>query len=398
MKVAYIQPIGGVSGDMLLASLMHLGLNISKLNDDLNKLDLGAIKISSTQNVASGFSGLLAKVEYENKNWRAQNFQEFISIVKKSVLDESVKQKAIDIFNKFDKAENIAHHGQESTQNLHELGTLDTLIDVVGVVLCLEQLEVEQIFSSALPINIGTISTRHGLIPATSPATSALFTESNVPVFQPNISSDIRGDVGEIVTPTGAAILTTLATFDQPTIKVNAFGYGFGQKKIDGYLNVLTTWIGTIDIEKSKKNQLILIETNIDDMPSEIFGFIQESLFSIGVKDVWTSPIYMKKNRPGITLSVLLSKDLESQVIEMIYNETTTLGLRIQTVLRDQLEREILLIESEFGNINVKVKYIDGVVKSFHPEYEDCKLAAQKFNIPYQEVFDSVVNQAKKNF
>ena len=163
-------------------------------------------------------------------------------------------------------------------------------------------------------------------------------------------------------------------------------------------MNVLTTWIGTIDIEKSKKNQLILIETNIDDMPSEIFGFIQEGLFSIGVKDVWTSPIYMKKNRPGITLSVLLSKDLESQVIEMIYNETTTLGLRIQTVLRDQLEREIVLIESEFGNINVKVKYIDGVVKSFHPEYEDCKLAAQKFNIPYQEVFDSAVNKAKKIF
>ena len=141
---------------------------------------------------------------------------------------------------------------------------------------------------------------------------------------------------------------------------------------------------------------MILIETNIDDMSPEIFGFIQERLFSIGVKDVWTNPIYMKKNRPGITLSVLLSKDLESQVVEMIYNETTTLGLRIQTVLRDQLKREILLIESEFGKINVKIKYIDGVVKSFHPEFEDCKLAAQKFNRPYQEVFNSVLYQAKE--
>ena len=396
MKVAYIQPIGGVSGDMLLASLMHLGLNIQQLNDDLNQLDLGAIKVSSTQNRDSGFSGFLTKVEYENKNWRAQNFQDFISIVKKSDLNGSVKQKSIEIFNRFDKAENIAHHGQKSTQNLHELGTLDTLVDVVGVVLCLGQLEVEQVFSSPLPINFGTISTKHGLLPATSPATSALLTQSNVPVFQPKISSDLVNNVGEIVTPTGAAILTTLATFEQPLIKVNGFGYGFGQKKIDGYLNVLTTWIGTIDIEKNQRNQLILIETNIDDMSPEIFGFIQERLFSIGVKDVWTNPIYMKKNRPGITLSVLLSKDLESQVVEMIYNETTTLGLRIQTVLRDQLEREILLIECEFGKINVKIKYIDGVVKSFHPEFDDCKLAAQKFNRPYQEVFNSVLNQAKE--
>ena len=259
----------------------------------------------------------------------------------------------------------------------------------------MDQLKVEQVFSSPVPLNIGTVSTKHGLIPATSPATSALLTQANVPVCQPNTPSDLISNVGEIVTPTGAAILTTLATFEQPLIKFNNFGYGFGQKKIDGYLNVLTTWIGTAQEEEYERNQLILIETNIDNMSPEIIGFIQERLFFIGVNDVWTSPIYMKKNRPGITLSVLLSKDLEAKVIDMIYNETTTLGLRIQTVLRDQLKREILSIESEFGKINVKLKYIDGVVISFHPEYEDCKLAAQKFNRPYKEVFDSVLSQAK---
>jgi len=398
MKVAYIQPIGGISGDMLLASLMHVGLNITQLNHDLNKLGLGKIKIISTQNSDSGFSGLLAEIEYENKNWRAENFQDFISIVQKSNLNQSVKQKSIKIFTRFEKAENIAHQGQNSIHYLHELGTLDTFIDVVGVVLCLDQLQVEQVFSSPVPLNFGTVFTKHGLIPATAPATSALLTQANVPVVQPIISADMQINVGEIVTPTGAAILTTLANFELPSIKVDNFGYGFGQKKIDGYLNVLTTWIGTTKEEENERNQLILIETNIDNMSSEIIGFIQERLFSIGVNDVWTKPIYMKKNRPGITLSVLLPKDLESQVIDMIYNETTTLGLRIQTVLRDQLKRKIFSIESEFGKINVKLKYIDGVVTSFHPEYEDCKVAAEKFNKPYKEVYDSILNQAKEVF
>ncbi|MQG19273.1 MAG: nickel pincer cofactor biosynthesis protein LarC [SAR202 cluster bacterium] len=396
MKVAYLQTIGGISGDMFLASLMHVGVDVTRLNYDLNQLGVGRIKITSKQNSHIGFSGLISKIEYENHNWKARNFQDFISIVEKSTLSNNVKRKSIEIFQNLEIAENVAHKGQGSKFHLHELGTLDTLIDVVGVILSFEQLGITQVFSGALPINSGTISTKHGLMPATSPATSALLTQSNAPVFQPDLPEAILNSIGEIITPTGTAILTTIATFEKPLITAEKFGYGFGHKQVNGYLNLLTTWIGSVNPDSRK--QLLLIETNIDNMSSEIIGFIQERLFAIGVNDVWTTPIYMKKNRPGIILSVLLDKDLESQVIEMIYNETTTLGLRMQTVLRDQLIREILPIESEFGKIDVKLKYFENKLVSFHPEYEDCKIAANKFNKPYQYIYDSVLKQAKEFF
>ena len=280
-------------------------------------------------------------------------------------------------------------HGED--HQLQELGDLDTIIDVAGVIAGLELLGIEKLYSSPLPAGWGVISTRKGALPVPAPATAQLMEMSGARVTPP------RGpylSAGELVTPTGAALITTLASFDAPPMSVERMGYGVGTRDNPDIPNVLALWIGETE-NTIASTQVSLLETNIDDMSPEIMGHVQEELMRQGALDAWFSPIQMKKNRPAVTLSVLCRPAMESALARTILRETSTLGVRVQAMSRYEAEREIVSVNTSFGLVRVKLKKDGGAILSVSPEYDDCREIAHRQGMPLQEVFRRVERDAR---
>jgi pyridinium-3,5-bisthiocarboxylic acid mononucleotide nickel chelatase len=271
--------------------------------------------------------------------------------------------------------------------HFHEVGAVDAIVDVMGAVIGLRLLGVDAAYASALPMGNGSARSAHGRIPAPGPATLELLARVNAPIRED------AGERGELVTPTGAAILTTLASFSRPAMTLDRVGCGAGGRDPAGIPNVLRVWIG--ESQDRPARRLLQIETNIDDMPAEHFGYVQERLFAAGALDVWFTAAQMKKNRPATVLSLLCPPAAEPAMVNVLLTETTTLGLRLWEVRRHEAEREVFTFESTLGPVAVKLKRLPNEPPRIAPEYESCREIALRTGISLSEVYRLVAREAE---
>jgi uncharacterized protein (TIGR00299 family) protein len=377
VKVAYFHSVGGVSGDMTLAALLDAGLPLPTLEAAIGALGLSDMRIEAWRDRRGAIAG--TRVEVEVANDPPRSISDFIKIIQGSDLPAMVQKQATSIFERLGEAEAAVHGIHDGPPKLHELGSLDTLVDIVGAVAGLHAMGVEAVYASPLMLGSGTVKTSHGVLPVPGPATAYLIADAGAPVRPPP-----KEPLGELTTPTGAAILTTLATFSTRTIRVEAIGYGLGSKKVDGLPNALAVWLGEVTSEDAS---LVLLETNIDDSTPEVLAYVQERLMDLGALDAWLTPVHMKKGRSGAQLSVLSAANLEPLLVEAILRETSTLGVRRRSVDRYEAQREVRQVETGLGVIGVKVKLLNKRVVSVAPEFEDCRRLAQKLGLPLQEVY-----------
>jgi uncharacterized protein (TIGR00299 family) protein len=385
LKVGYLDCYSGLSGDMILGALLDCGLSIDSLTEELARLPFTGYRISAQKASRGIITGTQATVFSEGSASEQRSLSDVLDLIVKSGLSQRVKERSTRIFERLAEAEARVHGIPIEEVEFHEVGAIDAIVDIVGAIIGLELLGVEALFCSPLPSGSGTAETRHGTIPIPAPATLELIASAGAPI-RPTPCRDI-----ELVTPTGAAIVTTIASFERPTLSLQCIGYGIGDCEPADIPNVLPLWLGEM-IEYERK--LLLLETNIDDMSPELYGYLMERLFERGALDVWFTPIQMKKNRPAVMLSALAPPDNEGQVVETLLRETSTLGLRVQQVERHHTSQELVQFDSSLGRVWVKVKRLHGEVVGVSPEYEDCRSLARKHDQPLQKVYRIVTTEA----
>lgn len=388
MRIAYFDCFAGASGDMILGALVDAGLSLSDLTVQLGRLPLGGYRLLARQESRGGLCGVRVIVEVEPGAGEHRSLAQIVDIISSSTLSDRVKQKSSAIFERLAAAEARVHHADIGAVHFHEVGAVDAIVDVVGAVVGLDLLGVEACYSSALPGGGGTVVTEHGVLPVPAPATLELLAIAEAPIrpgFDPQ--------EGEVLTPTAAAIITILASFEQSRFSISKVGYGVGSQELPHVPNVLRVWLGEMAASESGGG-FRLLETNIDDMSPEVFGYVMERLFQGGAADVWFTPIQMKKNRPAVMLSVLAPAEAEAKLVESILRETSTLGIRVRPIERREAERQIVEFQSSLGRVAVKIKRIRGVPVSVSPEFEDCCKLALERNLPLSEVFRVVTTEA----
>lgn len=392
-RVAYFDCFSGCSGDMVLGALIDAGLSLEILKKGLNSLGVHGYKLSAEKVKRSTIAATKFIVTInETQDQPSRSLEDIFMLIRDSELPEKVKNTAIAIFQQLGEAESSVHEVPLEKVCFHEIGAVDSIIDIVGVAFGLDALKIERFYSSPLPLGSGSISTAHGILPVPAPATLRLIAMSNAPIADLPKQSQPQS---ELVTPTGAAIVTTLASFRRPDMTIEEVGYGAGTRDFESWPNVLRVWLGE-GIGPVGSEDLILLETSIDDMSPEICGYLMEKLFSMQAVDAWFTPIQMKKNRPAVMLSVLAPGHAESDLTQTIMRETSTLGIRVSPVCRRVAEREIIGFDSTIGHAQVKVKRFKGNVLSIHPEYEECRRIALERNIPLQEVYRVIEADARR--
>ena len=385
MKIAYFDCFSGISGDMTVGSLLDAGLKIGTLEKELKKLGLTGYQLEVDKVVKKGISATQFKVRIKEEGVE-RRFKDFLTIIEKSKLDEEIKKETKKIFFNIAQAESKIHRKDLDKIHFHEIGGLDSIIDITSAVIGIKTLGIEEIYSSALPVGKGFVKCAHGVIPVPAPATLELL--KNIPTYSGGIES-------EMITPTGAGIIGTLAKSfrERPLMKIERTGYGAGEKEFT-IPNLLRVSIGEkiLKDEHSKdgyvSDEAVLIETNIDDMNPEFYDYIMEKLFSQGALDVFLTPIQMKKNRPAHMFSIVVYEQNLKEILEVLFSESTTLGVRIREIKRLKLAQQNFIAETKYGKIRVKVGIFKGEVKNVAPEYEDCKKMAKQHKIPLKEVYE----------
>lgn len=391
MNTAYIHSIGGVSGDMLLSALIGCGLDVKELEAMLHENGVFGFELEVMDDIRKEVAGKYLNVTLSDEGEKTRSIVQFLEIVAKSNLSDSVKLKCTEIFQLIGVAESKVHKTSFQDVHLHELGTVDTLIDVIGVVWGFEKLGLSKIYCSSLPSGSGEFKSSHGIMSIPGPAVSEIIDMKKIPVYPPN---DIDQPTGELLTPTGLAIVACIAEFSNPLMSLEKISYGLGTRDSQYFPNVLGIWLGSLNEIPS----LVVLETNIDDSSPEIIGYVKEKLMDAGAKDVWITPIQMKKNRPGVIISVLANTQSQKILEEILFSETTTLGIRFYSVNRVEADREILDFQSNFGEVRVKIKKNGSKIVSVSPEFEDCKLIAENLDLPLISIMKQVENEANKFF
>ncbi|HKP71398.1 MAG TPA: nickel pincer cofactor biosynthesis protein LarC [Pyrinomonadaceae bacterium] len=380
MRTLYFDCFAGASGDMILGALVAAGADARALQAQLALLDLSGFEISFEKVDRSGISATRARVRVEDET-RHRHLDAILKIIESSRLSDAVKTRAARIFSRLGEAEARVHNVPVEKIHFHEVGALDAIVDVVGACVGFELLGVERFVSSPLHVGSGTVEMAHGRFPVPPPAVVELL--KGVPVY----SSDITG---ELVTPTGAAIISTVcAEYGAlPSMRVAAAGYGAGTRQYKNFPNALRVMVGETDAATAHE-KLFMIETNVDDTTPEIIGHVMERAFAVGALDCFFTPVQMKKNRPGVLISILCRPSEREALTQLLFDETTTLGVRSYEVERRALEREIVAVETEFGAINVKVARKNDAIANVAPEYEDCRAAAERASVPLRTVVDA---------
>jgi pyridinium-3,5-bisthiocarboxylic acid mononucleotide nickel chelatase len=384
MTILYCDCFSGISGDMFLGALVDAGLPLDFLADHLKRLNLAEFKGVTVERVhREALAAVLLKLdiqEYDSSSnhdvhdhYRRLNaIQTLIEI---SDLPDTVKQISLKIFQKLAEAEAKVHGCSVEEVHFHEVGAVDSILDIVGSAVGLHYFNITSFYASALPLGTGQVKTQHGVLPLPAPATLELLRLAQAPVVAS--STEL-----ELVTPTGAGILAALATFMQPNMRLKRIGMGAGQRNL-ARPNVLRVLIG--DEDPSAGNHLE-IESNFDDMNPQILGHVMAKLFQAGALDVYFTPIFMKKNRPAAKLSVILNEEDEFKISDLILRETSTLGLRVTRVWRHEAEREMRNISTIYGEIPVKLKFMNGNVIQATPEFDACVRLAESVNVPVQRI------------
>ena len=387
MRILYFDCFSGISGDMALGALLDLGIDVETWKKELDKLSLDKFEVRTTKRRKGILEGTDVEV-ISHDSTTHRNLSRILEILEKSSLSPSVKQLSQKMFLKLGEAESRVHGIPLSEVHFHEIGAIDTIIDIVGTAIALELLKIDLVYSSPLPLGEGFIEFSHGTIPVPAPATLELL--KGIPVYS-------QGVKGELVTPTGAVIVSTLAKDfgPLPLLKIEKVGYGVGKHDY-GPLNWLRVFLGETCFE-FEEDKNVVVEANIDDMNPQVYEYLQEKLFQKGALDVTMTPIIMKKSRPGILLSVLARPEREREIIDVIFRESTSIGVRTYQVEKRMAKREIQEIESPWGKVRVKVSRYQEMVQ-ITPEYEDCKRIAQREGIPLKAVIREIERLSQEIF
>jgi pyridinium-3,5-bisthiocarboxylic acid mononucleotide nickel chelatase len=393
-RTLYLDCFAGASGDMLVGAMLDSGLDFELLRSALLKLGVEGYELSLGRVDRSGISAAKFDVhlagephshehhhnhEHSHGHRRQshhRSLSEIKRIISSSNLSELVKQRAQAIFQRIGEAEAKIHNVQIETVHFHEVGAIDSIVDIVGACVAFDALKIERIISSPLHVGSGTFQCAHGTYPVPGPATAELL--KGVPIY----SKDVEG---ELVTPTGAAIISTLAEGygPMPMMKIENIGYGAGTRDYPKFPNALRAIIGELEEDAdSTPGAVTIIEANIDDLNAQVFGYLMEKALSAGALDIFYTPVQMKKNRPGVLLTLLCNPPDRERMCDLIFRETTTLGVRYRNEQREILTREFVTVETEYGPIRVKVSRArDGRVMNASPEFEDCRVAAEKSGV-----------------
>ena len=374
---------------MNLGAMIDLGVDQVFLTDELKKLNLQGWELVVSKDQRHGIFGTKVTVKQTRHEHAHRHLSDIEKIISDSSLDLPTKELSMKIFMKIARAEASVHGIPIDHVHFHEVGAIDSIIDVVGAAICFNSLNIEKVHVSSVELGEGFVNCDHGKLPVPAPATAEIM--KGIPVKKGGVDF-------EATTPTGAAILATLGTNFNPDlkIKIEKTAYGIGQKEHEKVPNLLRVFLGELATDTSG-HDAIQIECNIDDMNPEFFEYISERLFKAGVSDVFYSNITMKKGRPGILLSVICEKESADAVKSIIFTESTSLGIRTFPFRKDTLVRKIETIQTIYGDVTVKRSFYDGKEVSCKPEYEECKKIASAKGIPVKEVYNNIMAVLNKN-
>jgi uncharacterized protein (TIGR00299 family) protein len=380
MKLAYFDCFSGISGDMALGALVDAGCDVERLREELRGLQVPGWELSAEKVWKNGMAATYVKVKSADQQ-KHRSLSTILEILQKSQLARQVRERAAAIFQKLGEAEARVHDVPIEKIHFHEVGAVDAIIDIVGACIGFGALGIERFACSPLNLGGGTAKMAHGILPVPAPATANLLRG------KPTYSNGVQK---ELVTPTGAAIVATLCdTFGpQPAMSVSAIGYGAGTADLEGQPNVVRIMIGEA-AEKAVPGfdeEIAVVEANLDDMNPQIYGYFQEKALGAGALDVYTTPVQMKKNRPGTLLTVLCKPEDTNALMSLIFAETTTFGARTYRAQRRALPRELVSVTTSFGDVRIKISRVNGRILHVAPEYDDCRKLAVEKNVPLQRV------------
>ncbi len=381
MKYAYCDCYSGLSGDMFLGALVDAGLPIETLREQIALLHFHEPVELKVEEVRKGALRACSVDVIAGESHHHRHLSDIVAMIEDSRLPDPVKRTSISIFRTLGEAEARVHGTEIEHVHFHEVGAIDSIVDIVGAAVGIEALGIQRLYASALPFGGGQVQTEHGLLPVPAPATLEILSKAHA-VLTPSPAQV------ELVTPTGAAILATLATFERPNLVVTGVGIGAGKRDLP-WPNIFRLILGESTVEA--EYPLVLLETNIDDMNPQLFGHVMGRLFDAGALDVYLTPIYMKKNRPATLLGVVARKQDEPALARLILAETSTLGLRVQPVYRYTAQREFRQVSTPFGEVPVKLKLLDGRAIQAMPEYDACARIAEEKQVPISEVYTAAL-------
>lgn len=436
MKIVYYDCFSGISGDMNLGAMIDLGVSRDTLVNGLDKLNIGGWRLDITSDQRHGITGTRVTVftdegesddhghlhghghdndhdydydhehvpqyeheheqkrEYENGPGKGhdhhrghRNLSDIREIIKGSSLSEKVTDLAMQIFTMIAEAEAAVHDKPVDEIYFHEVGAIDSIVDIVGSAICFDALDVDRVYVSTIELGSGMVRCEHGLLPVPAPATARII--AGFPVHTGGVNF-------EATTPTGAAIIATLASPLPPGTKFSIIrtGYGIGQKKNPARPNILRVFLAETEPEEEKGHQALLVECNVDDMNPELSDYISARLFSAGAGDVWFTPVIMKKGRPAFTISVICEEEHKNAVREILFTESTTIGLRVIPFSKETLHREFEEIETRFGKVVIKKSYFKDRLVSVKPEADRCAVIARETGLPMKQVIHEITVQA----
>jgi uncharacterized protein (TIGR00299 family) protein len=395
MKLAYFDCFSGISGDMTLGALVDAGVPVEHLRGELSGLRVPGWELTAEKVWKNGMAATYVRVKTEDQS-KHRSLSAILDILERSELAPRVRERAGAIFRKLGEAEARVHDVPLEKIHFHEVGAVDAIVDIVGACVGFEALGIERFACSALNVGGGTAKMAHGVLPVPAPATA------NLLQGRPTYSNGVQK---ELVTPTGAAIVATLCDVfgPQPGMSVSAIGYGAGTADLEGQPNVLRIMVGEeVGVGKEKERaqpglavpldeEIAVVEANLDDMNPQIYGYFLEKALGAGALDVYTTPVQMKKNRPGTLLTVLCRPGDTDGLMDLIFAETTTFGVRTYRAQRRVLPREWVSVATDYGDVRIKVSRVNGRILHVAPEFEDCKKLAAEKDVPLQRVIASAL-------
>ena len=390
--IAYLDLPSGLSGDMFLSCLVDAGWPLEALQEALSHLPLpvGSWSVRAEPVMRGPMRATLVSVETAEDHHH-RGLHDIQTLIEAADLPGPVRANAIATFTRLAQVEAKVHGVPVEQIHFHEVGALDAIVDVVGVAAGLHALGITELYASPVPLGPGWTQSAHGALPLPAPATLELLASVQAPTFP-------APGPGELITPTGAALLAQHATFRQPAMRLQRIGYGAGQRELT-WPNLARLWLGETDDTRTTTSaphaaSMVQIDTNIDDMNPELYLSVSQRLFAAGARDVWLTPIQMKKGRPAVILSALAPLDLEASLADLILRETTTLGVRVHAVWRHEASREFRTVESGYGPVQVKLKRLGDEILGATPEYEDCQRLADLHGVPVRLVYEAAQAQA----
>lgn len=388
-RIVYFDCPSGISGNMILGGLLDLGVPRDVVEENLAKLRLEPFELVTSTDERGHLRGTHVRIKPGKESVRERSFREISELIQSSALSAAIKAMSLETFHRLAEAEGRIHRQEPLEVQFHEVGALDSIVDIVGGAIGIDYLGVEGVYVSRIPLGRGMVRSRHGMLPVPVPATVELL--RGVPVYDSNME-------GELVTPTGAAFVTTLARGfgTLPDMEIERVGYGLGDRDFDPVPNVLRIILGKT-LASLARDQVIVVETDIDDMNPEFFEPLMDKLFQRGALDVSLVAIQMKKNRPGVTVRALCEEAKRCHIVETILRESTSIGVRYYPVQREKLGRRVVWVTTPFGRVRVKISH-DRAGKICHvsPEYDDCLRLSQEADTPVMEIYREALLAAKE--